>query len=331
IVLVDHERWFDRQAVGLLDSSFRSIIEVTGPDRISFVHGLTTNDVASLEAGDGCYAAMTTAQARMIADLRVYIFPDLLWLDCLGELNETVMEILDRSIISEQVELRNRGAELAILSFQGPRAADELTDRLGKPLPPLKGFQHFDTGIDGLSVEIIRHDQTGETGFDLVVARDDAPALWQKLRSTEPSVTPVGMHALNLLRVEAGIPWFGIDMDQTRLPIEADLEERAISYTKGCYIGQEIIARVKAYGEVGKKLRGLVIEGAAPPPVASKIFKEDQEIGWITSSIYSPALDRPIALAYIRRGHNDPGTPVVVRNAEADPILAEVVTLPFYR
>lgn len=317
-----------RSGVGLLDCSYQAVLEVSGPDRVMFLHGMLTNDIQKLQPGEGCYATLVTAQARLIADLRVYAFPDVIWLDCLAERKEKVLETLKKFIISEQVELRDRNADFAILSLQGPKAQELLDGILAAPLPTLQEFQHLECAIGPTQIHVIKHAHTGEGGFDLIVPKDNAKLFWEKL--LDAGAQPVGMQAFNILRIEAGIPWFGVDMDEANLPMEANLEDKAISYSKGCYIGQEIIARVKTYGEVAKRLRGLILDGSEPVPMGTKIFKEDAKIGEITSSVFSPTLNKPIALGYVQRGSNEPGTLVTVKAGEKL-FRAQVVSLPFYQ
>ena len=140
-------------------------------------------------------------------------------------------------------------------------------------------------------------------------------------------VSPVGMTALNIARVEAGIPWYGVDMDEGRIVLEVGMEE-SISFDKGCYLGQEIVERASARGRVNRKLSGLLVQANTLPRSGDKLYHNSQEVGWITSAVVSPRLGRPIALGYVRREHLDPGTRLRI-DSHGTPVIAEVAALPF--
>ncbi|MGH7274394.1 MAG: aminomethyltransferase family protein, partial [Nitrospiria bacterium] len=231
---------------------------------------------------------------------------------------------------------------LAQLAVHGPLATQLLEKILGSALPyPPKADSEFScttTQWHSHQVHIIRSMYTGEEGFDLLVPVQGATMLWKELLDMGLSfgIRPIGLEALESLRVEAGFPRYGIDMDENTFPPEAGLEERAISYTKGCYVGQETIARIKTYGQVHRKLMGLILKGETPmvrlPLWNDKIYKDDHEIGSVTSIVYSPTLNHPIALGYIRRKLIEPGLEVTVVSGEDQmKIPAKVVDLPFYK
>ena len=320
-----------RAASGLIDQSYQGILELSGKDRTRFLNGMVTNDVKPLKAGDGLYAAMLTSHGKLIADMRIYALDEAYWLDLQERLIPKVRQVLELHLIADQVEIRDRSEEFIPLALQGPTSA-ELLARLGiEGAKRLGEYQHLNGVIIDAPVRVIRASETGEEGFVIVVPGTAASTVWQAiLQAGHPDrARPIGMEALSLLRIEAGIPWYGVDMDETNLLQEAGLE-RAASFSKGCYIGQETVARVAHRGHVNWHLVGLLIQGEEVPEVGTKLLHEQREVGRITSAVRSPALGRPIALGYVRRERREPGTSLELRTP-GGAATAEIVPLPFYK
>jgi glycine cleavage system T protein len=319
-----------RERVGLIDLGFRAQVRMTGEDRVGFLQGMISNDVKLLKPGEGCAATLLTEQGRLVADLRVYALEDCFLLDVDVRITETVIETLSRFIIADDVELENLGETQTVIAVQGPLASQALA-AAGLSLTLAKEFQHDQATIAGTSVRVVRASETGEEGYDILVAADHAPVMWQALLEAGSSlgVRPVGLAALNMLRIEAGIPWYGVDMDASRIVLEVGLEQ-AISFKKGCYLGQEVVERATARGHVNRKLTGLVIQGADLPVAGDKLFHGAQEVGWVTSVTQSPRIGRPIALGYVRREQRAPGAQLRI-DRQGTPVIAEVTTLPFAR
>jgi glycine cleavage system T protein len=318
-----------RNSVGLIDLSYRGILELTGKDRARFLNGLVTNDVKSLKPGAGQYAAMLTAHGKLVADMRIYALADAHWLDLHEELIPKVREVLERHLISDRVEIRDRSAEFAMVALQGPASVEMLSRMEIGEVKGLAEYQHLETTIEGVTVRVMRASETGEEGFVVAVPIPSGATVWEALLKAgrDDQLRPVGMEALNILRIEAGIPWYGADMDETILLQEAGLE-RAANFSKGCYLGQETVARVAHRGHVNWHLVGLLFEGGEAPDVGTKLLHEQREVGRITSAVRSPALDRPIALGYVRRERMAPGT-IVQLQTQKGPSAAEIVPLPF--
>lgn len=319
-----------REAAGLIDYSFRVQVRMTGEDRVSFLQGIISNDIKALRPGDGCAATLLTEQGRLVADLRVYALDSALLLDVDVRIKDKAMEALSRFIIADDVELEDISEQQVTIALQGPLTPQILT-AVGIPLSLPKAFQHGEGTIGSSSAHIVHADDTGSDGYELFVPRAHAEQVWQTLLQVgEPfGLRPVGLTALNLLRIEAGIPWYGVDMDESRIVLEVGLEH-AISFKKGCYLGQEVVERATARGHVNRKLSGLLIQGDTIPISGDKLFHDSQEVGWVTSAIVSPRLGRPIALAYVRREHLAPGTQLRI-DRQGTPVIAEVTTLPFAR
>jgi folate-binding protein YgfZ len=332
-----------RDTAGLLDLSFRSRICLTGQDRVRFLHGQVTNDVNSLRPGQGCYAALITAKGRMQSDLNVWRLDDELLLDFEPGLATVVSERLETYVISEDVQVLDVAPLYGLLGIQGPKAAEVIRSAGLSASLPDKPFTFLLPGSAGVppatkvtshpgDIYLMNLPRFGSTGFDVYVpiATFDMVAE-QLLKAIQAQGgSPCGWNASEIVRVEAGVPRFGIDMDETNLPLEAGLESRAISFNKGCYIGQEVISRIRTYSEVQKSLRPLRLPDELPslPAKGEKLFHDGKEAGYLTSVVASPRLKANIALGYVRKGMNAPGIALSL-GSPYQPKSVTVVELPF--
>jgi folate-binding protein YgfZ len=319
-----------RERAALFDVSNRGKVEVSGADAVTFLQNLATNDVAGLPAGAGCEVFFTTAQAKVVAHALAYRLPahdqrQGFWLDTVPGLAGNLIKHLDRYLISEQVELADRTADLAQIHLAGPQADALLRGVLSEDIPQMADLQHLLRSFgSGAACPIRRHSPLGVPGHDILCPPAEAAAVWEAL--TRAGAVPAGLQAYEILRVEAGTPSYGKDVDETTLALEVGRTRQAICYTKGCFLGQEPLVRIRDLGHVNRSLLGLKLSGGAVP-AGAKLFRDGKEVGRVTSSVVSPALGTGIALAYVRRG-NDPGTMVEVE-AEGARSAAEVVFLPF--
>jgi folate-binding protein YgfZ len=317
-----------RRGAGLIDRSGRGRIVITGQDRAAYLQGLLTNDIVALKPGEGCYAAYLTAQGRMISDLLVYELGDLMLLTMGGDVVGAVLARLDQFIFSEDVTLGNVSDTFAQYAVIGPESAAMVAAVLeAVPADALAGLaEHGNLRVSagGHPVIVTRVTDTGEPGFDLFIERAEGDALRARLEAAGAvAIDPATAEAV---RIESGVPVFHQDMDEETIPLEAGIEGRAISLTKGCYVGQEVIIRVlhRGHGRVARKLVGIVVGGDAAPRAGATVRSDEREIGRVTSATLSPALERPIALAYVHRDFVAPGTAVTV-----DGTPAVVSGLPF--
>ena len=317
-----------RGGAGLVDRSGRGRVVVSGQDRASYLQGLLTNDVVSLKAGQGCYAAYLTAQGRMITDAFVYELGDVMLLVLPRAVTEAVLVKLDQFIFSEDVQLGDVTEAFDECAVVGPGAAatvaNTLTGVSADTLSALPEHGNVRASYAGASVIVTRVADTGAPGFDLFVERAQSASMRDALQ--QAGAVLVDAVTAEALRLEAGVPVFGKDMDEDTIPLEAGIEARAISFTKGCYVGQEVIIRVlhRGHGRVAKKLAGLVMDGGTVPPSGTAVHVGDQEIGRVTSAAMSPALQKPIALAYLQRDFLAPGTAVFVGD-----VPGHLAALPF--
>ena len=301
-----------REHAALFDVSNRGKITVRGPDARTFLHNLSTNDIKGLGPGTGCEAFFATAQARAVAYAFIHCQlddgEDAFWLDLDPGLSEKVMKHLDRYIISEQVELTDQTSEFSQLHLAGPEAESVLA--------------RLNLGTDSV---VRRHDYLGLPGYDVLCPHQSLEAVRQKM--LDCGARPATPATFEILRVESGTPVYGIDIDDNRFVAEVGRTQQAISYTKGCYLGQEPIVMARDRGHINRMLMGLRLSAGDVPARGTLLLREGKEVGQITSSVVSPTFG-PIALAYIRRGNSQPGTGVQLEAAGAAR-TAEVVWLPF--
>lgn len=321
-----------RESVGILDLSFRSRLCLLGADRQKFINGQVTNNVQALKTGEGCYAALVTAKGKIQSDLNIYSLANEVLLDFEPGLGDAVKERLEKYVIADDVQTMDVAPHYGLLSVQGPKAAavvESLQLGLVIPAKPFSLTSVHDANLG--EIYLMNQPRFGTTGFDLFVPSGAIAAVADKAIAAAKSVDgrACGWQALETARIEAGIPRFGIDMDETNLAPEA-IESRAISYSKGCYIGQEVIARIRTYGQVAKSLRGLHLSNdlKALPARGDKLFANDKEVGYITSATHSPALNANIALGYVRKEVNKVGERLIVRTGSGESLVT-VAELPF--
>jgi len=317
---------------GLIDLSSRGRITVGGSEAVMFLNGLITNDMKTLLDGQWMSAAFPNVQGRLIAAVRVVRLLDDIsdtprfLLDTEAATHKAVLKTIERFTLAGDFRVTDVTAETKMLSVQGKRSLAAVRAVLGEPIGELRGDGVVVTRWNDIEVTVIRASHTAEDGFDLVVDLAHAEAIANELIST--GVLPVGDETFEILRIEAGIARFGTDMDETNVVSETNLDD-AVSFTKGCYIGQEIIARIKYRGHVAKKLSGLIFEGSKLVEAGVVIKSVDgKDVGRITSVAFSPKLDKAIALGYVRYEHLAAGTDVVVGEGQ---LKAKVADLPFVR
>ena len=326
---------------GIIDLSPRGRMLVSGTEAVQFLNGLITNDMKTLAANSWMPAAFPNVQGRLIAGVRVVrlnddqtgknVCPTFL-IDTEPVTHERVLKTIERFTLAGDFRVTDITSRTALLSVQGNKATNVVRSVLGEGAAGIEtsramelSWQHGETTA---AVTVIRATHTSADGFDLIVNADQAGTLWDTLHNA--GARPVGYDALEMLRVEAGLPRYGVDMDDTNVVTETGMDD-AVSYTKGCYVGQEIIARIKYRGHVAKKLSGLVFDPAQKVAAGFVIKSADgKEIGRTTSVTYSPHLGRTIALGYLKYDYLAPGTSVKV-SAGDEEAPAQVTELPFVR
>ncbi len=315
-----------RNGAALFDVSDRGRIRVTGSERVSFLQGQLSNDVVKTPAGHGCHATLLTRTGKMVADLHLWSGNDAHWLDTDAECAQATLTTLDRFLISEDAALEDCAAETVHLVLAGPHAATVVDAVLGAGASDLEPLA-WRVLADG--THLARRRGAGEDLFELWVPLASGVEQWRALEAA--GAVPAGRDAWDLATLEAGEARWGIDVDDSNLPLEANLND-AISYTKGCYVGQEVIAKATHLGRINKRLVGIVASDARTPleaGAALEVAGESEAVGRVTRGAYSPTLAQPIALAYLKWKYLEPGTEVLARDAAGQTCAARVVKLPF--
>jgi folate-binding protein YgfZ len=303
------------------DLSLRAKISLTGEDRVRWLNGMVTNNVRDLEPGRGVYAFLLNPQGHILGDLYAYNRGESLLVDTDQSQVEKILAVFDKYIIMDDVEVANVGDQLTAVGIAGPKSRETL-QAAGFEVPDLKPLQFVETTWRDVGVTLIRGDNPQVELFELFLAPGNNDRVFEAL--SKVGARPVGTAALDLLRIAAGIPRYGVDIRERDLPQETE-QERALNFSKGCYVGQEIVERIRSRGQVRRKFTGFAIEGKLPA-VGSKIQVEGKDVGEITSASSLPVAggERLLALGYIRREAATPGKLV-----EAGGSAATVANLPF--
>jgi folate-binding protein YgfZ len=337
-----------RKSAAIMDWAHRGILQVSGPERLEFLNNLLTNQAydrrtkASLPPRMGVYSFFLNAKGRIITDVNVLELGDRTLLELEKRLVEPLRQLLDRHLFAEQVKLVSRRDDLCEFFFGGPKALDVLNRSLEAPIDAPVPLSSMEAAIAGQRAILFRDDICGAPGYAVICQRAAAESLWRHFTQAEsepacgtehvapPLARPVGWAAFNTARIEAGRPLFGVDIDDSVLPAETGLLARAVSFIKGCYPGQEIVARMQTRGQVPRLLVGIRMEGDALPIAGSKIYDDSEnEIGGITSSTLSPLLSNAaICLGYVKKPFFAAGTKLRIP-AEGAMREGRVVELPF--
>ncbi len=312
-----------RESSIVTDLSHRGNLCFKGPDTEEFLHRMLSNRVKELKPGEGAYNTFLTRQGKFISDLYMYKGETFVVASVAPGMADTLAEEIDRFIIMDQVEVADHTENSFCLGLFGPDSREILL-RAGMGALSLEEHGHTTSG----NMMIARELWTGEDGYLLMGPREGAEAIWGSLSSA--GATPAGLAALESLTLEAGVPLFGKDMTSAINPMQAGLEEKAIDFDKGCYIGQEVIAKIKYLGQVNRGLVGLRINGEAAPEPGADVYFDAKTIGSITRSAYCPTLDGVLAFSYLPRAQMEPGTHVKV-DVQGGDVEAIVESLPFYR
>ena len=318
-----------RKGVGILDLSCRGKIEVTGKDRVSFLHRVLSQDIQTLGLGAGAYAALLNAQGRILADMNVFVFANRILLDTEVGLEKKIIAALEKLHVTEDVELGDATGRWILISLQGPKTEALLAALIHGSVVVNREFYHTNFTLLDTPATLIRRSVTGEKGFHLLIPKENGePIVKRILEVGKPyGIRPVGSGAFEILRIEAGIPRYGIDMDETVTLPETGLEGIVASEAKGCYPGQEVVARIKTYGGLNRRLSGLLFDKSYLPRTGDKVTKDGQEIGFVTSACHSPTLGKGVAFAYLQKGNFSDGLEVSI--VSAPPIPARTTPLPF--
>jgi len=327
---------FAHESAALIDKNYRAFIWASGPDRLRYLNAVLTNDIRETATGRGVPSLLLNPQGHIIAELEIYAIGDRHLIVSYQMIRERLIEALDKYIIMDDVTLEDATPTLAALGVEGPRSPEILRAVAGIEFDSLAELGHVEASVaapnsegqlSAIPVRVIRR-SPGVPGFECLVAREHVEALWDALLAAVRAHggCPIGYSTLSTLRLEAGIPWFGYDFDETVIPHEAGLEDSHINYSKGCYTGQEIVERVRSRGHVNRVRAAVEFDGSAIPDRGTKLTAAGKEVGQITRAAFSPPANRAIAMAYLRREQSAPGTALEYPGG-----TARVITLPLAR
>jgi len=318
-----------RRAVALVDTNYRALFSLSGPDRHRYLNAVLTSNVRDLKPGQGTVGLLLTPQGHILAEVETFALADRIFASSHAMVRDRTFSTLDKFIIMDDVQLEDLTPSRGTLDLLGPRAAEVLSVLAKVDISAMPEAAHVEAKLGSIPCHLVRHTWVGHPAATLVVAREQLGPLWQEMARRVRTVggMPTGMEALNSIRLEFGTAWFGQDYDDKNIPHETGLELSHINYEKGCYTGQEIVERVRSRGHANRQLTGLqFLDGKAPVAGTKLLVPGDaagKEAGHVTSAGFSPQLGRRIGLGYVRREHAAQGT-----RLDASGATAEVISLP---
>ncbi len=310
---------------GIYDLGFRARISLTGGDRVRWLNGMVTNNIRDLAVGFGVYAFLLNAQGRILGDMNIYNRGESLLVETDRSQIEKIMSTFDHFIIMDDVELKNISDEQTAIGLAGPKVR-EFLNAVGIAVPEMQPQQiiipQCKCDCDCLECTVVRGDDAQLESYEIWLAPKDVLKTWRALVAA--GATPVGSEALEMQRIMAGIPLYGVDIRERDLPQETE-QMRALNFNKGCYVGQEIVERIRSRGNVHRKFTGFAAQGAAAIDVGMKIVSDEKEVGEVTSAavVATSSGERTVALGYIRREVGLPGREVMIGT-----VKAAVIQLP---
>jgi folate-binding protein YgfZ len=304
-----------RRGCGVYDLGFRAKISLTGGDRVRWLNGMVTNNIRDLAVGQGVYAFLLNPQGHILGDLYAYNRGGSITVDTDSGQAEKILATFDHYIIMDDVEVRNLSEQLTALGMGGPKAREVLS-AAGFTIPEMQALQAQSVMWQGTECTLVRGEDAERVSYDVWLGPASVKQLWDALLAA--GAAPVGSDALELYRIVSGSPRYGVDIRERDLPQETE-QARALNFNKGCYVGQEIVERIRSRGAVHRKFAGFVADGAVPMAAGTKVVAGEKEVGEITSStsLQLAGGDRTVALGYIRREVGVPGREVTVGAAKA--------------
>jgi folate-binding protein YgfZ len=300
------------ESVALIDKNYRAYLSFTGPDRVRYLNAVLTNDIKSLSAGQGNVSLLLNPQGHILAEIETYAFADKLFCMSYAMIRERLVEVLDKFIIMDDVTLTDETERFGTLALEGPKAAVVVREVSGVDIGALGELSSTDGAVGAIPCRIVKRSPGGVPGAEFVVEREKLPALWEILldAAQKHGGGPIGYSSLTGLRLAQGVPWFGYDFGEKQIPHEAGLQDSHISYTKGCYTGQEIVERVRSRGQVSRQRVRLTFSGEAVPDAGTPLMMEGKEVGFVTraAKAWDSVPPRILGMGYVRKEGNAPGT-----------------------
>ena len=328
---VAREYKFARESVGLIDKNYRAVISFTGKDRARYLNAMLTNNIRDLAPGLGNVSLLLSPQGRIMAEAETLALEDRLLVVSYAMIRARLVETFDKFIIMDDVTLEDLTDRTGTLALEGPKTSAIVRELCGLDLNSLAELGHAEAfakkDATNIPCRVVKYSRGEIPGADFIVGREHLHALWNLLleAARRHGGGPVGYDALNILRLEAGIPWYGADFDENQIPHQAALEKTHINFSKGCYTGQEIVERVRSRGHIQRQRAILRFAGDAIPNAGEPLFASNAEgeqeapaeVGFVTSAAKSPATGAIIGMGYVRHEHSAPGAKLTWKNGEA--------------
>jgi folate-binding protein YgfZ len=304
------EQGFAVNTVALIDKNYRSYFSFAGPDRIRYLNAILTNNVKNLAPRHGTISLLLNPQGRILAEIETHAQAEKLFCVSYAMIREQLLEALDKYIIMDDVTLTDETARYATLAMEGPQAAAVIREISGVELSGSNDLSSFEATVNSIPCRVVRRSPGGIPGAEFLVEQTQATALWQFLLAAtrQHKGGPIGFAALSAQSLAQGIPWFGYDFGEKQIPHEAGLQDSHISYTKGCYTGQEIVERVRSRGQVNRKRVDLLFSGQTVPKSGAPLSLDGKEVGYVTraaKSFFPPCI---IGMGYVRKEGQALGT-----------------------
>jgi folate-binding protein YgfZ len=318
---------FARNSVALIDKNYRAYLSFAGPDRVRYLNAILTNNIKDLATGQGTVSLLLNPQGHILAEIETYALAESLFCVSYAMIRALLIEVLEKFIIMDDVTLTDETERYATLALEGPKSAAVVHEVSSVDIAALDELSFRDASAGSIPCRIVKRSPGKIPGAEFVVERDKVALLWKILleAARKHGGGPMGYTALSALRLEMGVPWFGYDFGEKQIPHEAGLQDSHISYTKGCYTGQEIVERVRSRGHANRVRVSLKFSATGPLAETMPLFADGKEIGFVTRTAFSPSIEALIGMGYVRREHSAAGTIL-----ECGGIKAEIIQLPLH-
>jgi len=292
-----------RENVGVVDKNYRAYLSFTGPDRVRYLNAILTNNIKELAENRGTVSLLLNPQGHIQAEIETYALGEELFCVSYAMIRARLIEGLEKYIIMDDVTLSDVTEEYATLAVEGPNAGEVAAGLTGVELEGMAELESQEVSVGGVPCRMIRRSPGGAGGAEFWVKREGIETLWKVVveEAQRRGGGPAGYAALNVVRLEQRIPWFGIDFGEKQIPHEAGLQDSHISYTKGCYTGQEIVERVRSRGQVNRVRVSLKFDAAKNIAANAALLVEGKEVGFVTRTGFSPGMNAWIGMGYVRR------------------------------
>jgi folate-binding protein YgfZ len=313
------EYWFAQKSVALIDKNYRCYLSFSGPDRVRYLNAILTNNIKDLASSHGIVSLLLNPQGHILAEIETYGAQDSLFCVSYAMIRERLIETINKYIIMDDVTLSDDTQRYVTVALEGPGAAGIVKELSGIDINSLDELARRDASVGSIACTITRRSPGKFAGAEFLVERACAATLWDLLQEKAKAAGggPIGYSALSALRLEQGIPWFSYDFGEKQIPHEAALENTHISYTKGCYTGQEIVERVRSRGQVNRRRVGLRFSGEGVSSSGEILSSDGKEAGYVTRAAFSLAHSCAIGMGYVRKGNNELGQEMQWRSGSA--------------